>query len=251
MKKIILSILLLVACTPAYPLGMNEAQWNGLSPAQQQQAFRQQQEQQLFAERERLETGVRQRLGITQGEWAALSANKKLELRQQQEAIEREARTAQEKPQQVQTGSEGLALATQQIANAINENGRRELYTNAAYGSVVDCEVNGSRAKFNVGAWSTKWRPIAPVRFSVAKGDAIHVTVQRLDKLKENTSFWVGFKEGQELEFCAGADVDKRYKACRSHPVTEAYKQGYTAPFSVPDAIDGGTLSCHFAPGRS
>ncbi len=264
MKKFICILFLLSACSVSYPLGMSQAQWNSLSPAQQQQAIasqqqqdallrqqqedylRQQQEQQLYAERERLEAGARQRLGITQAEWEYLSPDKKLDLRQQQEQIEREVRTIQERS----SGNNEVALATREIAGAINASSRRELYTNSAYGSVVDCEISGGNAKFSSGLWNSKWSPLAPVRFSVAKGDAVNVPIRRLDKQRQSSAFWVAFREGQELEFCAAQDTDQRYKRCRTHPVTAAYQQNYTAPLSIPSVIDGATLNCRFAPGR-
>lgn len=263
MKKIILLMLFLSACGNRYPLGMQEQQWNTLSPAQQQQAvieqqqqdmlrrqqieqaLYQQQEQQLYAERQHLEGGARLRLGITQEEWSRLTPDKKLDLRQEQEAIERQFQTTQAVVHQ----DNQLAFATHEIADAIHANSRRELYTNSAYGSVVDCELNGGNGKFASGLWKSKWSPIAPVRFSVAKGDAVDVSFQRRDRLKTNATFWVAF-EPSGLEFCASEGTDKRYKKCRTYPVTEAYKQGVSQRIDIPNAIDGATLTCRFAPGR-
>ncbi len=256
-RNLIAIALLVTGCAPSYPQGMNEAQWKGLSPMQQQQALalqhqqdvlaqqqfeaamRQQQEQQIADERERLEANVRQRLGITQTEWMNITPDKKLELRQQQEAIERENRE-----------KINAAAASQERADAIRERNRQTLYTNSAYGTVVNCDISGGNAKFSSGFVGSKWAPLAPVRFSVAKGDALNVPIRRNDKQSHVANFWVGFSPNDELEFCADENTDKRYKRCRTHPVGATFQQGYTAPLSIPDAIDGATLSCRFAPGR-
>ena len=264
MKYTLLAVLLfLSACANRYPLGMKEQQWLQLSPAQQQQAIiqqqqqdellrqqyqaalYQQQEQQLHDERERLEDGARYRLGITNEEWSRITPDKKLDLRQEQEQIERE----QNALEHVDYQRDEVALATRDIADAISENSRRELYTNSAYGSVVDCELNGGNGKFSSGLWKDKWTAIAPTRFTIAKGDAIYVPYQRMDRLKVRAYFWVSF-DYQELEFCASEDTIKRYKRCRKYPVNDSYQQGYTSTLSIPDAIDGATLTCRFAPGR-
>ncbi len=265
-KYILLSLMLTSCVTaPTYPMGMSQAQWQTMTPAQQQNAIaqeqqqqilqqqqfeqlmRQQQQQQLATQKDHLELGARQRLGISDQEWASIPPEKRFELRQQQDAIERQSIVS---AQPVIAGDPGVAIATQDIANAMREDSRRQLYSNAAYGSVVECDVSGGNGKFAAGAWKTKWAAIMPTRFSVAKGDARDVPITRMGRERVSSSFWVGYSENQQLEFCASAGVGRRYKSCRAIAVNDSFRTGISTGLSIPDRIDGATLACRFAPGR-
>lgn len=262
MKKQLVTLLLLVTgCAPSHPMGISDNQWNTMSFAQQQQAATQQaaqdeaqrkqqeaiqaalRQQQLLDQKDRLEQGAQVRLGITDAEWASFTPQKQLELRQQQEAIEREQDNAQV------AAAAPRDEGTHDIADALREGNLQKLYTDSAYGNVVDCDVSGGNAKFKNG-FKSKWTAFVPVRFSIARGDSIKVGVRRLDKQKTDTGFWVGWSQSQELEVCATQDVDKRYKNCRVYPITKAYEQGYTTAFFVPDVIDNAQITCRFTPGR-
>ena len=261
--KLFLSVCLLfslIACAPSHPLGINDERWNTMTIAEQQQAFaqqqqqdalrqqqlqiaaHQQQDQQLSAEKARLEANIRLRLGITESEWAQITPDKRFELRDEQERIERESQaTASD-----HVGHSDVAEATHEIADAMREHNIQELYTNSAYGTVVDCQISGGKAKFAGGGFGHTWAQFLPTHFSIAKGDNKKVFLNRQNKQKSDTAFWVGFSENQELQFCASENTDKRYKKCRLQSVSE----NYSTPLSIPEIVDGAKLTCHFAPGR-
>ena len=261
--KLFLSVCLLfslIACAPSHPLGISDERWNLMTIAEQQQAFaqqqqqdvllaqqaqiaaHQQQEQQLSIEKARLEANTRLRLGITESEWAQMTPEKRFELRQEQERIERESNPVASNS----AGHSDVAEATHEIANAMREHNIQELYTNSAYGTVVDCVISGGKAKFAGGGFGHTWAQFLPTKFSIAKGDNKQVSLSRKNKQKSRSTFWVGFSENQELQFCANENTDKRYKKCRLQAVSE----NYSAPLSIPEIVDGANLTCHFAPGR-
>ncbi len=254
---------LLTACVqPNYPMGMNQQQWQMMTPAQQQQAWadqqrqqaliaqqqeaamRQQQAQQLENEKIRLEQGARVRLGITDQEWLHMPEQQRFALRQEQEQIERSMRIPVA-PQPMPMPGAPVYGAPPVPAYVVPVRDNNRLYTNPTYGALVDCEITGGKGKFDQG-----WRPLGTTHFSIAKGDAQNVEIRRSDKQRFTDNFWVGFSPNEELEFCADADTDQRYKRCRKITVTPAFQQGVTSPFSIPSKIDGASITCRFAQGR-
>lgn len=263
LKMMISGCLILAGCVPSYPLGMNEAQWNALPYEQRQQILaeqahqealqhqqqeallRQQQEQQIQLKKQQLEEHLRHRLGITETEWNQFTAEKQFELRHEQESIERN----QQQTASNQQDNDAQALGILSIAEALHARNTQELYTNAAYGLVVNCTIQSGNAKFSHG-FHHKWSSLLPTHFSIAKGDAKEVNVRRLDRQKYMASLWVAFTQNHELEFCANRTIEKRYKQCRVYPVTPQFEKGFSAPISIPNAIDNAILTCQFAPGR-
>lgn len=260
---LLIGLLTLSACGPHYPAGLNQEQWNVLTPAQQQKlvldeqqrqaeiarqqqiALQQQQQLALDAERTRLEASSRQRLGISDAEWQHITPEKRFELRQEQERIERE----QNAQAAAANATAANANSTLQIAEALREGNRQTLYTNSAYGTVVDCEISGGKAKFPKKVFDTDWYNLDTTRFSLAKGDAGVIPIRRQDKQKLTSQFWVGLND-TGLEFCESQDTPQRYKRCRVHPLTSAFEQSYTAPFDIPNVIAASTITCRYAPGR-
>lgn len=266
-RTLILSLLFLSACaaTERYPLGMSAEQYLALSPADQQSAWdkqaeldRQERERQeraaIMVRRSELEAGARERLGILPEEWNSFSAEKQISLVKEQEAIEREEGARAEELDIRRREADAAVVAAQaaEHANALEAKAQHDaLYNNPIYGNVANCTIQGGTAKFSKG-FSSDWRSLDVTRFSIAKGDARTISYQRLDKQKFTGSFWVSFSgNGQELEFCAAGDTDRRYKRCRKHTVSkEKLERGYSAALDVPDAIDKAQLSCTLAPGR-
>ena len=195
----------------------------------------------FLKERLRLEDEVRIRLGITEAEWQSFSPQKRFELRQEQERVEREYDSAEMHASQIDKQAE----ATAQIADAMREGNLQELYTNSAYGTVVSCNITGGSAKFR-----DKWFPLLPTHFTVAQGDKVSVGIRRREKQRESREIWVEFNQGRELEFCRENDAQRSYKSCRKYPVTDAFKQPYKTALRVPSAIADATMICQFAPGR-
>ena len=219
-----------------------QQQQDAIRAQQQAIALHNQQQQELAAEKTRLEGNARLRLGIDDAEWAQMTPDARFKLRADQERIERKVQEGAV----AAGGTSAVAGATQDIANAMREHNVQELYTNSAYGSVVDCQISGGKAKFAGGGFGHTWAQFLPAHFSIAKGDNKKVFLNRQNKQKSDTAFWVGFSENQELQFCASENTDKRYKKCRLQPVSE----NYSAPLSIPEIVDGANLTCHFAPGR-
>lgn len=223
-----LAVIFLVSCgTPQPPLTPEELH------ARREQA--------IFEERLRLEDQTRVRLGITEAEWIAMPAQKRFELRQEQERVEREYDATQQQSHQLDKQAE----ATAQIADAMREGHRQELYTNSAYGTVVSCQITGGSAKFR-----DKWFPLLPTHFTVAQGDKVSIGIRRREKQKESREIWVEFNTARELEFCRENDAQRSYKSCRKYSVNDAFKQPYKTALHVPSAVADATMVCEFAPGR-
>ncbi|NDF12519.1 MAG: hypothetical protein EB060_06900 [Proteobacteria bacterium] len=263
--SVLMMLVMLSACVQTYPLGMTEAQWLQLSPAEQQNARAKQAEMDRIAaeqrEREALEakraelgSQIRSRLGLQKEEWLALTPEKRLEMLQEQESINRETALKEEELDIRRQSAEAASASAAADLEAIRlekQHQHDELYNNPIYGNVAECTLSGGIAKFQKG-FSDDWRKMAPAFFTIAKGDGKQVAYHREDKPKHDGSFWVEFDaSGQEFKFCASEDTDKQYKRCRRHRVTSAdLEKGVAMDVSIPSVLDNATMTCKLSPGR-
>jgi hypothetical protein len=238
--------LILSGCVSSYPFGMNQSQWDALSPKQQQEAIAQQQKQDelarqqqaealriqqqhaLLAQRQKLELAARERLGIADQEWAQLTPDTQMHFRQQQEELERTALKEQQRAAQMME---------------IEKQGQRQLlYINPIPGTVLECMISGGKAKFDNPALSRryKWADIVPIYFSIARSDSKTILLEGYQKetylsLPINVEFLIN----RELRFKGNMRPDYTIVD------VQRYDESFTVPLRIPSILDGAKLSCN------
>ena len=127
---------------------------------------------------------------MTENEWYALTPQQQLDARYQQAEIDREkSRNRAEERRRKEADERRLADARQRRVD--------RLYAQDRFGDILRCSVAGGVFDFKPG-----WRRLAPVSFSVARGERGHIAFRALNGGKRK-KVWVEYSDdGRVPKIC-------------------------------------------------